>query len=75
MNLNETKFEPDAWEELEILRAHLKQFREDIKTNPELATRFLQDIGLLDAEGNRVQLPGEEHLHFNGDATNNGGNL
>ena len=66
MKLDELNISPEDRAELERLDAYLKKFLEDIKRDPDLATQFLKDIGLLDAEGNRVVLPGEEHLHPNG---------
>lgn len=70
MNLDELNMNARDRAELEILRAHLKKFREESKRDPNVATQFLKDIGLLDADGNRVQLPGEEHLHSNGNGSN-----
>ena len=72
LTLDELDIEPEERAELEILDAHLKDFLEEIKHKPEVATQFLQDIGLLDADGNRVKLPGEEHLHLKGNGVAQG---
>ena len=45
--------------ELEIMMESKPRIIEAIKSNPAVATQFLKDIGLLDADGNRVRLPGE----------------
>ncbi len=53
-NLDNIALKPGEREELEQLFAYTEKFRQDIKGNPELARQFLKDIGLLDADGNRV---------------------
>ena len=72
MDLDEFNVELDERAELKILMESKERLIQQIKSDPEVATQFLKDIGLLDAEGNRVKLPGEEHLHSNGGASENG---
>ena len=39
--------------ELKILVAGIEKFLQESEKNPELRTQFLQEIGFLDADGNR----------------------
>ncbi len=71
-DIDELDMKPEDREELKILVAGTDKFLQDIKQNPKLATQFLQDFGPLDADGNRVVLPGEEHLNINGNGAKNG---
>ncbi len=71
-DIDKLNMKPEDREELKILVAGTDKFLQDIKQKPELATQFLQEIGLLDADGNRVILPGEEHLNLNGNGAKNG---
>lgn len=73
-NIDELDATAEEKAELRILVAGTDKFLQDIKQNPELATQFLQEIGLLDENGNRKVLPGEEPLDFSGsvNGTKNG---
>ena len=66
LSLSELNIEPEERAELEVMMEQKQRFLAAIKHDPEVAMQFLQAIGLLDADGNRVSLPGEEHLHRNG---------
>lgn len=71
-NIDELDATAEEKAELKILVAGTNKFLQDIKQNPELATQFLQEIGLLDENGDRKILPGEEHLNLNGNGAKNG---
>lgn len=71
-NIDELNATAEEKAELKILVAATDKFLQDIKQKPELATQFLQEVGLLDEKGDRKILPGEEHLDFNGNGTKNG---
>ena len=58
--------------ELKILVAATDKFLQDIKRKPELRTQFLQEVGFLDAEGNRNVFAGEENLGVSKSRTKNG---
>lgn len=72
-NLNHIALKPGEREELQQLFAYTEKMRADMKSDPELARQFLKDIGLLDANGNRVDVEDEEPLHANGHNGNGDG--
>ena len=74
-NLDHISLKPGEREELQQLFAYTEKMRADMKRDPELARQFLKDIGLLDANGNRVDLEEEEHPHVNGHNGNAAGGV
>ena len=71
-NIDELDATVEEKAELKTLDVGLKNFLQEIKQKPELATQFLQEIGLLDAHGNRKVFPGEESLRAGHNGTKNG---
>ncbi len=72
LTLENMSLEPSVRAELELMMAYKKKMLEEMERDPEVAKQFLKDIGLLDADGNRVVLPGEEPVGQEEGATSNG---
>lgn len=73
LTLENMSLTPEMRAELELLMESKERLLEEMRLKPEVAEQFLKDIGLLDAEGNRVILPGEGPEVRNRRVPSNGG--